>query len=256
MSVCDKVYIYDQGSTDGSHAVYLREGYHVIVSETNRFYEEMACKEELLQWIIKREPDTNWILWIDGDTMLDKRLWDRDTMEDLLKIPGQHDHLRFHHYNLWRSDTYYRTDNRFHCLSHNVAPLWRFNKDLHFPGGKGLHIDNQPAPLYSARCVDYALIHRGFATDEALIRRFDRNFSCYIDNDESPWITMRSIDEMGLAVNRIPNPEEILPESLCVRDINPRALKQLIFLYTADIERIAGMSLQEVYRQHSKKWHL
>jgi hypothetical protein len=255
--VCDSVYIYDQASTDNSRDVYEQEGYVVYYADQNRFYQEMQCKQHLLNMILTDHPDTDWILWLDGDTLLDYRLWNRDALEDLCNSAGNADHLKFIHYNLWRSDTYYRTDNKFHGLSGNVAPLWRVQKGagLSFGNEVGLHVRNQPMGLMRDIKVPFCLVHRGFATDESLIRRFDWRFNEYVKNNHSPWISYRSIDEMGLAVNRIENPESVLSPKHRKRDVNPRSLKNLIFIYQDRVEEITGCSLQEIYT-HRQEWTL
>ena len=49
MSVCDHIYIFDQNSTDGSKEYYKKfDNVTVIESDTNRFAEELVCKNELL----------------------------------------------------------------------------------------------------------------------------------------------------------------------------------------------------------------
>jgi hypothetical protein len=149
MRGCDEVYVYDQASTDGSAEVYRAEGYTVYYSEINDHYNEVICKDYLLKRILKEHPDADWIFWLDGDTILDKRLWDRQTLETMLSIPDQYDHIMPFHYNLWRSDTYFRTDNKFHCLNQNVAAFWRVRSTLSFGDDAGLHVRNAPLQLRS-----------------------------------------------------------------------------------------------------------
>ena len=254
MKVCDVVYIYDQASDDGSDEIYKQNNYKVHYNEKNDFYNELYCKGFLLDWILSEHSD-GWILWLDADEYLDQRLHEREALLDLFNHHPNVDHLFFCHYNLWRSDTHYRTDNKFHWLSGNVAPLWRIHDGLHFNKTKGLHITNMPDGLSSGRTVDYALVHRGFANDDNLIRRFRENFNRYVEHGENPWITMRSIDEAGLSANRIDNTEAVLPSHLLNNDVNPRALKPLIRLKQKEIEDIAGMDMINIYK-HVKEWRL
>lgn len=245
MRICDEVYVYDQASTDGSAEVYRAAGYTVYYSEINDHYNEVLCKDYLLRRILKEHPDADWIFWLDGDTILDKRLWDRQTFEAMLSIPEKYDHIMPFHYNLWRSDTYFRTDNKFHCLNQNVAAFWRVRSTLSFGDDMGLHVRNCPLQLRSRSTTEYALIHRGFATDENLIKRFRRNYNRYVEHGESPWITMRSIDETTLKTVRIPNASEILPLSVQSRDVDPLSLEALTSVYCYEIEAILGMGVKE-----------
>lgn len=58
LSICDFIYIFDQNSTDGSLEYYKKiDNVVVIESPTNRFEEEMICKNDLLQKIIIEHPD-------------------------------------------------------------------------------------------------------------------------------------------------------------------------------------------------------
>ncbi len=72
---CDFIYIYDQNSTDGSKVFYKKFPNTVIIeSAINDFENELSCKQKLLNLIKKEHPDTDWIYWMDGDTILDGRL--------------------------------------------------------------------------------------------------------------------------------------------------------------------------------------
>jgi len=255
MRVCDEVYIYDQASTDGSFNIYRAEGYKVHYSLKNNFYNEMSCKEYLLRWILKDHPDADWILWLDGDTLLDKRLWERGALEDLCNSTCRVDHICFLHYNLWRSDTYYRTDNKYHELNGTVAALWKVNHKLSFGNKPGLHVRNFPFGLYSEMKTEYALIHRGFGSDESLLTRLQERFSEYVKRYDSPWHYFRAIDESTLAVNRILNPEEILTEQYCQNDINSRILSPMIHQYCNQIEQVINCSLKDAY-EHIQEWML
>ncbi len=135
MSVCDYVYIYDQNSTDGSQDYYKNfNNVHVIESNENRFYDEITCKNELLNKILQDHPDVNWILWLDGDTLLDNRLLEENgkMLRELCSNGNDNmiDAYYFGHYNLWRSDVHFRLDDDFHWLHGKVVPLWRNNGNI------------------------------------------------------------------------------------------------------------------------------
>ena len=116
--VCDKIYIYDQASDDGSLEFY--EGFgdkvSVIRSTTNNFQNELLCKRVLLQKALLENPECDWIFWMDGDTRLDGRLMERDGLADdnnirlILKEGKAHniDGFSLGHLNMWRSNCHYR----------------------------------------------------------------------------------------------------------------------------------------------------
>ena len=94
MEVCDYIYIFDQNSDDGSKEYYKKfDNCTVIESPTNRFKEELICKNELLKILLADHPDVDWILWIDGDLMLDGRLL-KDNGKDRPSPLGRHEHVR------------------------------------------------------------------------------------------------------------------------------------------------------------------
>jgi len=75
MEFCDSIYIYDQDSTDGSKEYYKKfKNTVVIESPINDFTNEIKCKDILLIKLLKEQPDVDWIIWLDGDTIIDARL--------------------------------------------------------------------------------------------------------------------------------------------------------------------------------------
>ena len=75
MNFCDYIYIYDQASDDGSKEYYKKYKNTVVIeSPVNDFEREITCKDILLRRVLNDHPDTDWIYWIDGDTILDGRM--------------------------------------------------------------------------------------------------------------------------------------------------------------------------------------
>jgi len=220
--ICETVYIFDQASDDSSIDYYYlpwREGAkaRVIQSPTNRFNEELLCKAELLKWLLKNDGDADWILWLDGDTLLDGRLLRHGAKEfwDLCHrgLEESIDGFRMGHYNLWRSDNYYRVDSQYHDFHRRGrVPLWRNNGNLYFPETAGLHRRQQVQGLEKIERVDYSLVHRGFATDEQLIERYN----LYKGLGQSGWSLDRLLDEDGLTVEELP--DGLLPDWFEITD--------------------------------------
>ena len=176
MEVCDYIYIYDQGSDDGSQEVYRsRENIYVIQSDTNRFQEEISCKRQLLHKLLEDHPDVDWIFWMDGDTILDGRI-DRTTLENVF-IEAEDmgsDAIKMRHFNLWRSDNWTRTDNQYHDLyQYGVTAFWKNNGKLEFPSSTGLHLNQFPNGISHAVMCPFFLIHRGFSSDNQIIERYN-----------------------------------------------------------------------------------
>lgn len=226
LSVCDEIFIYDQGSEDDSRSIYERySNVHVTYSPTNDFGNELACKAALLRALLAESPDTDWILWMDGDTLLDARL-DRSGLESVLFHSAPFgDLVLLGHHNLWRSDVLARVDDQFDYLHQvGVAALWKNTGTLSFPEGPGLHGTQHPAGLPTAVRVPFNLIHRGFASDESILRKH----RTYQGLGQTGWALDRLVNEQGLDVRRVSDDE--LPDWLLPVDAtDPRVKPALLF---------------------------
>lgn len=221
MSVCDYIYIFDQNSDDGSLEYYKNfNNVKVIESPTNRFKEEIFCKQQLLTELLSEHPDVDWILWLDGDSLLDERLIGNNGkgLRELCKSGSLNkiDGFYFEHFNLWRSDIYYRVDDQYHSLSGGVAALWRNTGNLHFVANNGLHHRQYPYGLQNIVQTPYGIIHRGFATDYQIMLKYD----VYKENGQSGWALERLLNEHTLTVKQLDL--ELLPDWFIITDdVNP-----------------------------------
>lgn len=221
MSVCDYIYIFDQNSDDGSLEYYKHfDNCVVIESPRNRFKEELICKQELLTKLLNDHPDVDWILWLDGDLLIDGRLLANNGKElkELCRLGSIHkiDGYFFNHYNLWRSDIYYRIDDMYHSLNGGWCPLWRNTGRLHFNTVSGLHQRQYPNSLERINPTPYSVVHRGFATDYQIITKYD----VYKANGQNGWELERLLNEHTLTVNELDR--ELLPEWFAITDdVNP-----------------------------------
>ena len=244
--VCDYIYIYDNASTDGSVEYYSKfENVRTILSDVNRHSIEgcsdLFGKKALLEKLIHEQPDTDWIFWMDGDTMLDGRLSRELFCEMLMMGDGFGAELIcLGHYNLWRSDVYYRTDSLFHNLHiHGVNALWKNNGFLSFNDEGGLHQKQWPdgmRPFHGephqtilkeawrgrVNGFEPSLIHRGFATDSQIVNKYH----FYKVGQEGEELE-RLIREDGLTVERLP--AEVLPSWFEIVDqTNPKHKRRII----------------------------
>tara|TARA_R110000824_G_scaffold13155_8_gene57213 strand:+ start:918 stop:2477 length:1560 start_codon:yes stop_codon:yes gene_type:complete len=229
MEVCDEIYIFDQGSTDGSREYYKRfDNVHVIESDTNRFEEELVCKQELLEKLLSEQPDADWIFWLDGDTLLDARLLHRPDLEEVLfqLDLNRIDSAFLGHYNLWRSDIWHRVDDQYdHFMQAGRMAFWKNTGNLRFNTEVGLHKSQHPVGIRNAARVPFNLIHRGFATDEQLLKKYDN----YKSRGQSGWALDRMLNESTLQVEKVPREE--LPHWLDVDDKNPESKTLLRDIY-------------------------
>jgi len=241
--VCDKIYIFDQASDDGSQQVYREEGgdkVRVLQNTSNNFSNEIGCKSVLLKHLLENDPDVDWIFWMDGDTILDVRLSDYNKIREVLEKYEDSDvgSLMLGHYNLWRSDTLYRTDDQYHGLHGGVVALWKNNQRLFFPDSGGLHQMVTPVGLGKSERIDvksdtlYSLIHKGFSTDYQIIKKYE----VYKARGQKGWALDRLLKEEGLTVEEIP--QEILPDWYTIRNENDPLIKEeLLTLY----KRLKGL---------------
>ena len=232
MAPCDEIYIYDQNSTDGSKDYYRKfDNVHVIESPENRFSQELKCKSELLQKLLKEQPDTDWIYWMDGDTLMDNRLLENDgaSMKEVLQAVEDHhfDGVFLGHYNLWRSDVWHRVDDQYdHFMQAGRMVFWRNTGSLAFPEEDGLHKSQHPIGVNTAARVPFNLIHRGFATEEQLFYKYN----LYKERGQSGWALDRLLKEEGLSVLQVPDEE--IPAWIERRDIqDPREKRKLVDIY-------------------------
>jgi hypothetical protein len=231
MSVCDYIYIFDQNSTDGSQEYYKQfDNAIVIESPTNRFEEELICKNELLDRLLSDHPDVDWILWLDGDLLLDGRLLadDGKELKELCRLGTAHgiDAYTFDHFNLWRSDIHYRLDDQYHSLNGAWVPLWRNNGQLHFETKSGLHHYQYPNGLQKVRQTPYCVIHRGFATDYQIMTKYD----VYKAAGQNGWKLERLLNEETLNVAKLE--DGVLPEWFEVTDTTiPNDKKRIREIY-------------------------
>jgi len=233
LPICNYIYIFDQNSTDGSLEYYKKfNNVFVIASNINRFKEELKCKQELLDKIKKEQPDTSFIQWLDGDELLDGRLVNnggyqfKKLCEELIDDKN-HGYL-YGHKNLWRSDIYERVDDQYDWLDKNgTCKLWKFSKNICFKSIVGLHNSAYfPVTLTKLKRIDYSLIHRGFATDYQIIKKYEN----YKSFGQQGWDLDRLFKEETLTVKKIDN--WLLPEQFKVTDTtDPTTKKRIIDIY-------------------------
>lgn len=223
MQICDYIYVHDHASSDGSLEYYKNfSNVNVTTSNSNELVNEMGIKKGLLEKLLGDHPDVDWIFWMDGDTLLDGRLLKDDAAEFNLLLEKANlndaDCISLGHLNLWRSDVHYRLDSLYHGLhTHGVKALWKNTGDLHFVDKSGLHQRQYPLGIkkeWRGEVGGYepCLIHRGFATDNQIIGKY--NF--YKSMGQSGWDLDRLLCEKLLQVKKVDS--SLLPQWFKIKD--------------------------------------
>ncbi len=202
---CDKIYVYDSASTEDTRELYKKFECIVIYAVENKFWKELYHKQELLSITLRDNPD--WICWIDSDAILGKHWECYDRTRKSLAYCDDNGIclLHLHNLNLWRSDSYYRVDQKFNDLWHGV--FWKNTGELHYtPTGK-LHQKQYPRFFHDPNIEvtasnfdseDGKLIHFGFARDEEVATKYFR----YRSLGQTGWALDRLVDESNLDLRK------------------------------------------------------
>lgn len=188
----DDIYIYDDCSDDGSQDIYLKytDASKIIMGEKRQFDRELFNKQKLLNLALKSNPQ--WIGWIDGDTILDRRL--TNSCKEILDGVGRKGYgaVKLHNLNLWRHPAFYRLDNRFNDLWHVV--FWKNNGNLHYTPTASLHQRQYPKGIGKIYALEYGyhLLHYGFSTKKQIVKKY----LTYKSYGQSGWDLDRLIDEI------------------------------------------------------------
>jgi hypothetical protein len=190
---CDAIQVYDDGSTDGPQDLYEKHKCDVIYSDKNDFTNELTHKQRQLDRC--KELGADWIWRIDADEVIEF-VGERDLRG--LCDDSQYDSWAFHMVNLWRNPAYYRVDSSFNDVVFNR--LWRVpDEGLHFKIMEGLHQTNYPiGATDNEGFADLEVLHYGFASDEAIIQKYNM----YKSHGQTGPALNRLIDESSLQVKR------------------------------------------------------
>lgn len=213
----DDIVAYDDGSTDGSYEYLLRYTSHVIRGGQNEFRNEMNHKQLLLNEALKLDPD--FLLWLDADEVMTSNTAQRlqPLCEDC--VQNQIDGLAFHELNLWRCNSWRRTDSLYN--DGWFVRLWRVSPNISYQGIKtGLHQLPYPTTLEKIEYVhDVQVIHYGFSS----LKHLAYKYLVYQSHGQSGYIMLdRLIDESQLVVEKVP--AFLYPEGLYIDDEQPYPL--------------------------------
>lgn len=161
----DDIVIYDDASTDDSVNVARRYTSHIIEGKVNCHQEELFHKQQLLEYAITLSPD--WIMWIDCDEILD-RSGTQGGLRELTETASPETlAYGFREANLWRSQTYVRTDGPFSTAW--FVRLWRVVPKMYIQTAVGLDRPSYPCHITDFVESDFKVIHYHFCEYKRLM---------------------------------------------------------------------------------------
>lgn len=166
-SFCDDIVCCDDSSTDRSFEI-AQKYTDKIITLPNEFVAELEHKQKLLDFLLKKIPDVDWIVHLDPDEKFDKPEKIRPLLESLDK---SYDAVCINLKNLWLSEEKYRVDDNFNFWW--KSPMWRNTGELKFDTSKGLHKMQNPYNLRKYYFSDICILHYGFAKREYIMRKYD-----------------------------------------------------------------------------------
>lgn len=217
MEFCEKIYIFDQASDDGSQEVYAQHDNVVVIqSKVNRFVDSgtlrLASPKEFIERsfpqipsILKSNPDADWLCWLDGDSVLEGRLLADDAKllkQQLLTCGGLgYTAMSLQGLSMWRSNRHCRFDNEYN--DYRPICFWKNQKAFNFPASPRV-VDGQllPFEVHASQVFknwDYYVLRYGHSTDEQIIRKYDE----YKAAGQEGWLLDRILDEKGMQVGKL-----------------------------------------------------
>lgn len=194
-SICDVIVAADDGSTDNSIKIAEKYTEHIIRFNEPNLPKELERKQEMLEYTLQLDPD--WILWIDGDEILEAKA--ERGIKDLCKFGDSFgiDGFAFHEINLWRSECWYRLDNKYNDLW--KINLWKNNGNLKFDISPGLHKQQHPLGINKVFATNIQLIHYGFSSEKLIVDKY----LMYKKLGQKGWALDRLIDERTLQLSPV-----------------------------------------------------
>lgn len=158
----DEIMIVDNGSTDGTLAVYPSFEKVVTVLKTEG-YHEGRDKCLLLEKAKERNPD--WLMCIDGDEVFETACTRRD-MERYMR--SRYDCVRFRLCTFWQNEERFRIDGKF--LLYALEPqrsMWRNIPQAYF-SDKKMHLGDIRGIRGATYVSPFRIRHYGYPTREKI----------------------------------------------------------------------------------------
>jgi glycosyltransferase involved in cell wall biosynthesis len=228
--ICDKRYIIDNNSTDGSLEYYKQFPNTVVIeNKENLFFEELIQKQRLLDLVKANEgyDEKTFIYFCDGDIVSSRPMLEQNGfyLKRWLMEASEagFDFFATGHYNVHRSKSWYRKDLEFHGLHQKWIAFWELKPNLFYPIEEGLHKPQYPIGLTKGALAPFTLLHYGFKSADACIEKYYN----YKSLGQDGWNLERLIDEKTLDVEKVS--DMLIPDFIdTVNDIDPRQKKKIV----------------------------
>lgn len=197
LELFDKLYVYDDASTDGTDQVIAKYATVLIRAKDSKFSSELEIKAQLLQRVQDECDEGDAILRLDADEIL------YASKNELLGLINESfsmgfDSISLPHRNLWRSSAWFRVDDSYN--SFRPSRVWRVSKSLSFPHSFGLHVTSDPQGLKATRHVDkFPVVHFGFASTDMILQKYES----YRQHWLTGYALNRMINERGLQLEKL-----------------------------------------------------
>ena len=253
---CDEIVIYDDASTDNSIEIASCYTSHIIRGEENDQMRELQHKQLLLDKALSLGATYLW--WLDCDEVLD-RPGAKGGLRNLCEHwPDGLDAYSFKEINLWRSQTWARTDTLF--TKARFVRLWKVTPGITFDVRKGVHLRLYPVTINFIKEATFGVLHYGFWDYKKMMvkigaHRFnDQELrQCAANN----WI----LDERACSCYKVPDktfPPACLPPDIWSQPA-PRTLNSLEPYPEVAEEReyplVDSRNLSEWESLHAKGYH-
>lgn len=209
--VVDKIFIYDDGSTDASKTVYNQYDCEVIYGDGPDFKDELRHKNLLLDRC--KAWNADWVLIMDGDEVVSKSGIEGG-IRRLCELGEKHLVYLWSlfYWNIWRSNTWHRID----YLGNGWFPrLFKCFPNSHFKQGQGLHLDLSPQGVgkrHHSGIQTACILHYGYSTQEHIERRWIERTKLEVPKE---W-RIKGIQEQDMELIDIP--QTFFPEELWVEN--------------------------------------
>lgn len=190
----DYIVIYDDGSTDGSYEFAKQYTPYIIRGEKNNIYQELAHKQQLLDYAKANIKDIDYFLWLDADECVDLK-GSIGGLKELCKT-GR-DSFQFQQFSFWRGP-WIREDGIWG--KRWFVRLWKNSSELKFKVEEGVHLQLYPENLKDKLKSDIKIYDYGFRDMEYVYKKIgaDKNLlntGIYANN----WI----LNEVNLWVRKV-----------------------------------------------------
>ena len=172
----DRIYVMEDGSTDGTPELIEAAGAHLVHSPYAGLpLDERRDKQWLLEYV-KQQCSPDWILMIDGDEALEPN--GTEKLRQVIRGNPRSDILALRVVNLWDSFDQARVDGVYGtmCRQSLFRPLPDFEFKSYYEGKLGhnhvgLHTSNAPFSQ-EAQPINVFLLHFGYVYKDDRIRKY------------------------------------------------------------------------------------